>query len=173
MLSIIALAIVVVASIKNNNRSDFHWNGISENVKDSVIRLEDEIYIVGRAGTLNKTKQKELQKWVIENSSMEMLQRLTNYPNSMVAITAYEGLISSTTGKERIEFIKEGLKKNHQKVFYTDGHYGDATTLDSFLIWEVLRIQLPSQPPIPDEVANYYELNDYDLSEIINFFETK
>src|SRR5690606_31557953 len=94
ILTIIGIGILFAFSSFYEKSWSFNWNGIRNQIKDSVQIAENGGISSGVVGYgARKPKQFDRRHWIMQNATESELIKLTEYPNGTVKTIAYEGLI--------------------------------------------------------------------------------
>src|SRR5690606_40641268 len=90
MLTIIGIGIVFVLSSFYEKSWTYNWNGIRQQIKDSVKVAETSGLSSGLVGIVpSRNQQYFRQVWIMENATKPELSKLTDYPNATVKAIAY------------------------------------------------------------------------------------
>ena len=167
ILTIIGIATLTAFSSFYEKSWSFNWNGINEQVRDSVKVAEFYGISNGGVGIANrKPKQYHRRHWIMNNATESDLLKLTEYPNGTIKTIAYEGLIRKPKSKNKTDYILKAIADNEYPIYFQAGCSGIEMTIGEYLIEFVLLIDDDS-PPLPSGFRNPYDFSDVDIEKIM------
>ena len=173
ILSIIGIGIIAVLSSGYEKSWSYNWNGISDQVRDSIKVAEYGGISSGWVGIApKKPKQYDRRFWIMKNASESELLKLTEYPNGTIKTIAYEGLIRKKDFDKKSELILKALDDNEFTIEYTSGCTGVPMRISEYLVDYVLFIDDKS-PPLPDGLYNQYNLSETEIEKIMVEYRKK
>ena len=173
ILSIIGIGIIAVLSSGYEKSWSYNWNGISEQVRDSIKVAEYAGISSGWVGIApKKPKQYDRRFWIMKNASESELLKLTEYPNGTIKTIAYEGLIRKKDFDKKSELILKALDDNEFTIEYASGCTGTPMRISEYLVEYVLFINDKS-PPLPDGLYNQYNLSEIEIEKIMVEYRKK
>lgn len=165
ILTIIGIGIFTVLTSFYEKSWSYNWNGISNQVRDSVkVAQNDGISssLVGIA--LRKPKQYDRRYWIMNNATKTELIKLTDYPNGTIKTIAYEGLLRKPEFKNKVELIFKAIDDTEYSISYRSGCEGMNMNISEYLVDFVLLID--------DKgflgKTNKFNLPENDIEEILN-----
>ncbi len=173
ILTIIGIGIVTVLSSGYEKSWSYNWNGISDQVRDSIKVAEYGGISSGWVGIApKKPKQYDRRFWIMKNASESELLKLTEYPNGTIKTIAYEGLIRKKSFDKKSELILKALDDNEFTIEYASGCTGMPMRISEYLVDYVLFINDKS-PPLPDGLYNQYNLSGTEIEKIMVEYRKK
>lgn len=173
ILSIIGIGIIAVLSSGYEKSWSYNWNGISDQVRDSIKIAEYGGISSGWVGIApKKPKQYDRRFWIMKNASESELLKLTEYPNGTIKTIAYEGLIRKKDFDKKSELILKALDDNEFTIEYASGCTGMPMRISEYLVDYVLFINDKS-PPLLDGLYNKYNLSKTEIEKIMVEYRKK
>ena len=173
ILTIIGIGIVAVLSSGYEKSWSYNWNGISDQVRDSIKVAEYGGISSGWVGIApKKPKQYDRRFWIMKNASESELLKLTEYPNGTIKTIAYEGLIRKKDFDKKSELILKAIDDNEFTIEYASGCTGMPMRISEYLVDFVLLINYKS-PPLPDGLYNRYNLSETEIEKIMVEYRKK
>ncbi|MDO5978570.1 hypothetical protein [Flavivirga spongiicola] len=155
ILTIIGIGIVVVLSSFYEKSWTYNWNGIRQQIKDSVKVAEYGGISTGIVGyDARKPAQFDRRHWIMQNASESELLKLTVYPNGTIKTIAYEGLIKKLEFENKTNLILDAIADTEYHMYLQSGCTGTPMHIGEYLVDFVLQIDDRS-PPFAREKPNY------------------
>ncbi len=149
----------------------YNWNGIRNQIKDSIKVAEPNGLSSGLVGIApSRNQQYYRQVWIMENATKSELLRLTDYPNATVKAIAYEGLIRKENFNNRADLIFKAISDKEFKIDYQAGCSWFQMSISEYLIEFVLYIN-DEGPPQPLEVENQFGLTNIEQNRILTEYK--
>ena len=145
----------------------YDWEGIRTEIRDSTRLVAERDFISnGVVGNSGRTPlQFYRRKWIMKNATIEVLSRLTKYPNGTVKAMAYEGLIRSSDGLE-FELVMSALNERSDLVYYMSGCEEETMLIGEYLVNTLFRDELKIPGPLPPPRSNIYEFSPEEKREL-------
>lgn len=155
ILTIIGIGIVIVLSSFYEKSWTYNWNGIRQQIKDSVKVAEYGGISTGIVGyDACKPAQFDRRHWIMQNASESELLKLTAYPNGTIKTIAYEGLIKKLEFENKTNLILDAIADTEYHIYLRSGCTGTPMHIGEYLVDFVLQIDDRS-PPFAGEKPNY------------------
>ncbi|RZN79265.1 MAG: hypothetical protein EVB11_12740 [Winogradskyella sp.] len=155
ILIIVGIGIVVVLSSFYEKSWTYNWNGIREQIKDSVKVAEYGGISTGVVGyDARKPVQFDRRRWIMINATESELLKLTEYPSGTIKTIAYEGLIKKTEFKGKTKLILDAIADTEYHMYLQSGCTGTPMYIGEYLVDFVLQIDDKS-PPFAVEKPNF------------------
>ena len=167
ILAIIGIGILFAFSSFYEKSWSFNWNGIRNQIKDSIQVAEYGGISSGVVGIdARKPKQYDRRYWIMQNATKEELLKLTEYPNGTIKTIAYEGLIRKPGFMEKTDLILKAISDTKYPIEYQAGCVGTNMNIGEYLIDFVLYIDDKS-PPAPIGLENQFKISEIDRVKIL------
>ncbi|QIE58687.1 hypothetical protein G5B37_03655 [Rasiella rasia] len=166
ILTIIAIGILFTFSSFYEKSWSYNWNGISEQIRDSIKVAEYggiSSGVVGVSG--RKPKQFDRRIWIMKNATEKELLNLTEYPSGTIKAIAYEGLLRRKDYKDKTSLVLKSLKDTEYPIEYQSGCLSSKMYVGEYLINQVLFLDNQG-PPLPESFVNYRK-EKYDVDKIM------
>ena len=173
ILTILGIGIITMLTSGYEKSWTFNWNGIENNVKDSISVYKYQSISNGIGGN-GKAMPKEVErrKWIMENATESELLKLTEFPNGNIKAIAYEGLLRKKNFKNKAELISNAINDTIYSVYYQSGCLGNKLEIGEYLVQNVLMIdnRIPSYRP---ELITDFGLSKKEKQKILNEFHNQ
>tara|TARA_R110002012_G_scaffold321209_1_gene548156 strand:- start:1237 stop:1830 length:594 start_codon:yes stop_codon:yes gene_type:complete len=167
IVTIIGIGIVVVLSSFYEKSWIYDWNGIRQQIKDSVKVAEYGGISSGVVGIAAKRpKQFDRRVWIMKNATESELLKLTEYPNGTIKSIAYEGLIRKPEFKNKTDLILKAISDTEYPIEFQSGCVGTNMNISEYLVDFVLYIDDKS-PPSPIGFENTFGLSESERNKIL------
>ena len=167
IVTIIGIGIVVVLSSFYEKSWIYDWNGIRQQIKDSVKVAEYGGISSGVVGIAAKRpKQFDRRVWIMKNATESELLKLTEYPNGTIKSIAYEGLIRKPEFKNKTDLILKAISDTEYPIEIQSGCVGTNMNISEYLVDFVLYIDDKS-PPSPIGFENTFGLSESERNKIL------
>jgi len=168
ILTIIGIGIFAVLTSFYEKTWSYNWNGISEQVRDSVKVAENGGISSGWVGIApRKPKQYDRRFWIMNNATESELIKLTDYPNGTIKTIAYEGLLRKPEFKNKVDLMLKAIKDTEYSIFYRTGCEGMNMNISEYLVDLVLLIDDKGLLG----KTNRYNLPQTDIDKILNEYK--
>jgi len=168
ILTIIGIGIFAVLTSFYEKTWSYNWNGISEQIRDSVKVAENGGISSGWIGIApHKPKQYDRRLWIMNNATESELIKLTDYPNETVKTIAYEGLLRKPEFKNKVDLMLKAIKDTEYSIFYRTGCEGMNMNISEYLVDLVLLIDDKGLLG----KTNRYNLPQNDIDKILNEYK--
>ena len=159
VLTIIGVGIIAMLSSGYEKSWTYNWNGIRQEIKDSlqVAELRGITSGVGGMGISSK-KEVDRRRWIMKNATESELLKLTEYPNGIVKGIAYEGLLRKKGFSNKTELTLKAIRDTTYQIDYQSGCLGWNMNIGEYIVQNVLLID--------DEIPPPERLPDFGLTEI-------
>jgi hypothetical protein len=167
ILTIIGMGILFAFSSFYEKSLSFNWNGIRNQIKDSVQIAEYggiSTGVVGYDG--RKPKHFDRRHWIMQNATESELIKLTEYPNGTVKTIAYEGLMRKEKFEKKFDFILKAIADTEFTIILQAGCSGTEMNISEYLIDFVLYIDDKSPPP-PIELKIPFKISEKERVKIL------
>ena len=162
ILTIIGIGVLFVLSSFYEKSWTYNWNGISEQIRDSIKVAEYRGISSGVVGIdARKPNQFDRRHWIMKNATVSELLKLTEYPNGTIKTIAYEGF------EKKTELVMKSLKDIEYPIEYQSGCVGRPMYISEYLIDFVLYLDNDG-PPLPDGLYNRFGLAENDVKKIMD-----
>jgi len=168
ILTIIGIGILFVLSSFYEKSWTYNWNGITNQIRDSVKVAENggiSSGVVGIEG--RKPKQFDRRYWIMKNATQLELLKLTNYPNATIKTIAYEGLLRKKDFTDKTNLVLKSLNETEYPINFQMGCVGSRMYISEYLIDFVLYLDIHSSP-LPDGLTNRFKLTKNEVDIIMN-----
>ncbi len=145
----------------------YNWNGISEQIRDSIKVAEYRGISSGIVGIdARKPNQFDRRHWIMKNATVPELLKLTEYPNGTIKTIAYEGLLRKEEFENKTELILKAISDNEYPILFQSGCVGTKMNISEYLIDFVLFIDDKSPPP-PIGFENNFGISKTERNKIL------
>ncbi len=173
ILTILGIGIIAVLASGYEKSWTFNWNGIQNNIKDSISVYEYQSISSGFGGNGRAMLEEiERRKWIMENATESELLKLTEFPNGNIKAIAYEGLLRKKNFKNKKELILNAINDTIYSVYYQYGCLGDKLEIGEYLIQKVLMID-DRIPPFRPELITEFGFSKLEKQKILNKFHNR
>ena len=168
ILTIVGIGIIVVFFSFYEKSWTYNWNGIRQQIKDSVKVAEND-WVTGRivGEGAHRPKQYDRIQWIMKNATEKELLRLTEYPNGTIKTIAYEGLLRKSEFKNKSELTLKAIAETEYTTHYLSGCIGMELNIGEYLVDIVLKIGDNSPPPPPGGFGIKYGLSESERNKIL------
>lgn len=165
--TIAAVSLVFYFSKINLPHSNFNWEGINSEVRDTVKKIEAYDAVTDRMIGIaaKKSPQWKRQMWLKQNATLAELQNLKAYPNSAVKAIIFDGLLKRKK-QDNYELMKEAFRDTTTFFDYQSGCIGMPFMLGEYLYEEVLYMGEYSPSLIFEEHFKRFGLSEIQLEEL-------
>jgi hypothetical protein len=171
ILTIIGIGCLFAFSSFYEKSWSFNWNGISEQVRDSIKVAEYGGISSGVIGvSARRPKQFDRRIWIMKNATEKELLKLTEYPNSTIKTIAYEGLLRRKDYKDKTNLVLKSLNETEYPIDFQMGCVGSRMYISEYLIDFVLYLDNQG-PPLPDGLYNRFRLAENDVEKIMTEYK--
>lgn len=168
ILTIIGIGVFTVLTLFYEKSWSYNWNGISEQVRDSVKVAEYGGISNGWVGIApKKPKQFDRRFWIMKNATESELLKLTEYPNGTIKTIAYEGLLRKPIFENKVELMLKAIKDTQYSIFFRAGCEGMPMNISEYLVDFVLLID---DKGVLGK-TNRYKLSQNDIDVILNEYK--
>jgi hypothetical protein len=168
ILTIIGIGIFAVLTSFYERTWSYNWNGISEQVRDSIKVAENGGISNGWVGIApRKPKQYNRRFWIMNNATESELIKLTDYPNGTIKTIAYEGLLRKPEFDNKVDLMLKAIKDTEYSIFYRMGCEGLNMNISEYLVDLVLLIDDKGLLG----KTNRYNLPQNDIDKILNEYK--
>ena len=148
----------------------YNWNGINQQLKDSVSTYEGASLTNGTVGyAAKRPAQYDRRMWIMENAHLEELQKLCKHPDATIKAIAYEGLVRKSEQKDKVQWVIKSLNDSPTTFNYQMGCEGELITIGTYLIEQVLFLNEKAPPPVGGR--NPYQLSKQEVKDILLAWE--
>ncbi len=167
LLSIIGISIVFTLSSFYEKNWSYNWNGIREQIKDSIKASEFRGISTGGVGIANKKpKQYDRRFWIMKNATESELSKLTEYPNGIIKTIAYEGLLRKPEFENKVDLMLNVIDDTEYSIYLQGGCEGTQMNISEYLVDFVLLID-DNGPFPPLGIKNRYNFSQKDIDKIL------
>jgi hypothetical protein len=167
ILTIIGTGIIVLLSSFYEKSWTYNWNGIRQQVKDSVKVAEYGGISSGIVGyDARKPSQFYRRYWIMKNATESELLKLTEYPNGTIKTIAYEGLIRKPEFENKYEIILKAISDTVYSTYYQSSCSETKMNISEYLVDLVLFIDEKSPRP-PIRFNNNFGLTEFERKKIM------
>ncbi len=167
VLTIIGIGIFFVLSSFYEKSWSYNWNGIRNQIRDSVKVAEYNGFTSGWVGIVpSKDKNYSNQLWIMSNATESELLRLLEYPNGTVKTIAYEGLIRKPNFNNKADLVLRAISDKQYPIYYRTGCNGMEMSIGEYLVEFLLFINYDG-PPIPPEYKNKFGFSEENINTIL------
>ena len=172
--TIVAVSFIFYFSKAYHPKSNFNWQGVSAEVRDTVLVLEEQWaiygYLVGYSAKTTPAWYR--QNWFLKNATTIELQKLSTYPNPVVKTLAYEGLLRRN--KQNAFPILKKILSDTTTVDYLSGCIGTTMAMNEYLVEYRFHLGLiaTTLPPRP-EINLGIDLTPEEVKELKSIYEKK
>ncbi|WP_425234848.1 hypothetical protein [Ulvibacterium sp.] len=169
ILSIIGIGSVIVFSSFYEKSWTYNWNGIRQQIRDSVKVAERGWVSSGTIGPGARTpKQLGRRIWLMNNATVPELLKLTEYPDGTIKTIAYEGLIRKPGSIDKAELIIGAIADTEYPIYFKTGCEAFQMNIGEYLVDFVLFIDdTDNSPPPPIEFINQFRLSEAEQEKIL------
>lgn len=173
ILTILGIGIIAVLTSGYEQSWTFNWNGIENNIKDSISVYEYQSISSGIGGNGRAIPEEiESRKWIMENATESELIKLTEFPNGNIKAIAYEGLLRKKNFKNKTELILNAINDTIYSVYYQSGCLGNELEISEYLVQNVLMID-DQIPPFRPELITDFGLSKQEKQKILTEFHNR
>lgn len=167
ILTIVGIGIITVISSSYEKSWTYNWNGIRENIRDSIKVADFEGMTSGVVGVSGRSTMHEVirRRKIMHDATESELLRLTEYPSGTVKAIAYEGLIRKKDFKQKTEIILKAFQDREYLVSYQMGCEGMNMEIGKYLMTFVLNYNEPFYPSSREE--NNFGISELDKEKIL------
>ncbi|MAB47781.1 MAG: hypothetical protein CMC05_04035 [Flavobacteriaceae bacterium] len=168
ILTIIGIGIFAVLTSFYEKTWSYNWNGINEQIRDSVKVAENNGISSGWVGIApRRPKQYDRRFWIMNNATESELIKLTDYPNGTIKTIAYEGLLRKPEFENKVDLMLKAIKDTEYSIFYRTGCEGMNMNISEYLVDLVLLIDDKGLLG----KTNRYNLPQNDIDVILNEYK--
>ena len=149
--TLVIVGLLYFFSISYDPSSNYKWNGIRPEIKDTVLLIKEYGGITsGSVGNSGKTPQQWYRRhWFMKQVKEKELLKLMEYPNGTVKAIVFESLIRKGQ-QDNYKLIVKALNDTSHFLNYQSGCLGETIMIGEYIVQNVLYIDQKSPPPPPE-----------------------
>jgi hypothetical protein len=153
IIGISLITFVFILSSSYQKSWTYEWNGIHQQIKDSVKMAECKGLSGGLVGhDARRPSQFDRRQWIMNNASNAELLKLTEYPDGTIKTIGYEGLLRKSDYSNKTELVIKSITDTAFQINYQLGCEGTKMKIGKYLINHVL--YLDNKNPHPKDFKN-------------------
>ena len=144
---LLIIVTIFIVSFSYEESWSYSWEGIRENVKDSIGLYEKQSITSGIGGNgENYSFEVKRRQWIMNYATIDEFKKLTKYPDGTIKAIAYQGLLRKEFYPQKKELILQIFKEEKSWVAYQSGCFGYTLKLKDYFMTYVLKLNLKHPP---------------------------